>query len=858
MSKKPRRRTVRGESSAVDVSPEGIEHKAREDLAAGRYRDAVEGFKQLLKQDPLTDRRAALAEAYAGRARELAAKDMLKEALAIWENRSSLGDAPGFDPGFDPDWAALLLRMGRFDAIVRHFRDEPAGRRAAGQGERDRWRPYLAAAFLAGETTLAERLPADEPVVLHGAAARAALVAHCAGDEDGLQAALAAIPFRSPYRDFVQILKALQRLPSAPEEAASLLARVGTDSAFRPLRQAAELALVPDAAFLAALRTAGPKAARFACILRGWSPARIASREEFERLGRDPSPEVQLRYMFRHGEALGVAWVRRRGLRLLIGAGTACRRQLKAAGGRPLSQEEGLLLAAWDSERREYLEDEYYGWQRYAEHLIDKGAVPGQGTDEDLRIALALRRCARHGILDREPSQDPAEIDSLVAAQLEKSLVWDPDDRDTYLRLVAWYRRGKDLKNVRRLLKDARERWPKDPKVIAAELDIAIDAGSFKKAAGLARELLALDSINSGVRARLVQAHLAHARKQVAAGRRDLARKEVTAAKEWARGKEVRNRIDVAAAFIDFIEDPNRGAGALRDLHERLGGGLDARLMLALIGNGFGVLPGRLERAVAWQEDAAASRDDLPAALGRLRAHVEEGGKVTTELADFLVRGLKRAPWAELDKAEAERACDTLNRVGLDKIRLAAAKAALKRFPGAPLLELHAFEAKYPYDPRRSSREDRRRLERASARASEEGDVHTAMRIDEVLEAAAPRSFGRPRPARAFPSTDEVAEALRLKIETEGLDALLDEIGMVPESRREIQKIARERGTEAAAAFMALLFEMSLEAMSDDEADGRSPIAPERKPPRGKRRRTAGRNDDERTPGADDDQLDLF
>ena len=99
MPKKSKRRTPRANKSPPsNLSPEAIEHKAREDLASGRHREAIAGFKQLFKLEPRPAWRSALADAYAGRARELAAKDMLKEALAIWENRGSLGAGIAFDP----------------------------------------------------------------------------------------------------------------------------------------------------------------------------------------------------------------------------------------------------------------------------------------------------------------------------------------------------------------------------------------------------------------------------------------------------------------------------------------------------------------------------------------------------------------------------------------------------------------------------------------------------------------------------------------------------------------------------------------------------------------------------------------
>jgi len=77
--------------------------------------------------------------------------------------------------------------------------------------------------------------------------------------------------FRSahPIQDWVRILKALQHLPDALQEAAGLLAGVGEESAFRHLQQATQLAFLPEASFLEAIPDAGKTSVRFACALRG-------------------------------------------------------------------------------------------------------------------------------------------------------------------------------------------------------------------------------------------------------------------------------------------------------------------------------------------------------------------------------------------------------------------------------------------------------------------------------------------------------------------------------------------------------------------------------------------------------------
>jgi len=60
--------------------------RAAEALQQERFKEAVELFKQLVRQDPRTEWREALADAYGGRARALAGKGMFKEAAMVLEN----------------------------------------------------------------------------------------------------------------------------------------------------------------------------------------------------------------------------------------------------------------------------------------------------------------------------------------------------------------------------------------------------------------------------------------------------------------------------------------------------------------------------------------------------------------------------------------------------------------------------------------------------------------------------------------------------------------------------------------------------------------------------------------------------
>ena len=69
--KKPRK--TASLQKVPDQTPETLRAAAQGQIAAGRYREAIATYKDLLKTEPTPELRTELACAYAGRARELAA-----------------------------------------------------------------------------------------------------------------------------------------------------------------------------------------------------------------------------------------------------------------------------------------------------------------------------------------------------------------------------------------------------------------------------------------------------------------------------------------------------------------------------------------------------------------------------------------------------------------------------------------------------------------------------------------------------------------------------------------------------------------------------------------------------------------
>lgn len=188
MSTKNKRRATRDNPRPATLSVEALANKAQAVLIGGNFRDAINDYKLLLKQEPRPDWRDGLAAAYAGRARELAAKGMLKEALVMWENRAAL------DPALpmDADQCMLLARLGRLEALLARLADPKTPEATA-----ERVRALLAARILGGDRSLMDRIAPEDPLRRHAEAARESLDAYCAGDDERARAALGRLPFPS-------------------------------------------------------------------------------------------------------------------------------------------------------------------------------------------------------------------------------------------------------------------------------------------------------------------------------------------------------------------------------------------------------------------------------------------------------------------------------------------------------------------------------------------------------------------------------------------------------------------------------------------------------------------------------------
>ena len=828
---KPARTAAVAAGQAGSLDPAELASAA---LAAARYKDAIDLFKDLLKRERRPAWLDGLAAAYAGRAEKLAAKDMVKEALALWRTRAEACQVPLLDGPY----VGWLMKTGQIEhalSLLPSVNKLPAALREQAIAQ------LALAVLVAADHLLAGLLPESQG---HRAAARTAIAA-CAqggaqGDPAALEAALQGISFRSPYRDLRPLLKGLTLQATDPTAAAASLARVSEVGPCRALLQALRVCLMPGTEWLAGLRALDDAGRTLVLDLKGCPlPQRALVFDLMARSGGvAPAPAELLDLLQRHRRVLPDGAARLLALRLLPHAPQ--RLDAFRAGFGPLvatDQERVLALAAELKLRPEDAEDH---WLRLVKLLGQSQSPAGQR-----RAALVLRRLA-----EEHAHHSPDGSLCVHALEwLQQSLKLDPSDRDTHLRLLRDARRSGDLKQARIWFDAAIHQFPGDALVLQEGVEIALAAGAYKKAAGLAKQVLQADPINPRVRTLVGQSHLAHARNLLGAHKLQPARRELDEAAHWLRSAADRGQLALLRGFA--AEPAETGDVLLRQAVADLGGALVGAFHLLLeakrVKPGTGFAPQELLRRAAVDVHGTPDAAEVLALAQSLHATPQREPAVTVALGVLNGMLTRAAARLQLNETDHLLLCEALHRHGQLELTRRFAAAALARWPGRPVFGYLEAAARFGAAPWTMPQTEWERLDRVFEQARDQGDERTASRLSKLLGAASgPGAFDVPMGPPAF-GAGAIGGVLDGLLQSGYDDDILDlarrEMGkaMFEQLRREVNGSKRQ--------FAEALVEM-LKAAAAFDAGAPGPDPAKVLPPRRQAHKTAA--------AANPNQTDLF
>ena len=775
------------------VSP--LATKATEALRLGDFKQAIELFKRLVKQDARPEWRDALAEAYAGRARILAAKGLFEEA----ETALSKAAAPD---GTVPDpllHVQCLVKRGQVhkaaELAVKYIGNDKVPAAAA---------PRLAE--LAGALWLAAPVPLAPPAdrdseagkwVEHAAAAQQSLTAWIEGKApQEIDQLLSRIQLRSAFGALRLILKSLMTAPDDPARARQLLGGIPPESAFASFRLAVEAAL-PGAPVEPAARASPASKAQqvFAVEVKGLPSAASQSLVQLAKAERS-GPGALLSFLASQTGTLPADEVKSACLNLLPQAPDRLR-QFESMFG-PLSEFDRNRFLALAAEAGNDWERAEQCWTTAAQSI-----EPAAGAEAGLSAGVIYRHLARlaheHPEIEGEGTSEFPEIE-----YLELSLRADPDHLPTVLQLIGLYRTHGQDRDWHRLAEDATQHFPEESAVLLQAMDSAIARKAYKKAVGFARKLLTLDPINQAARQRMIELHISHARKQIRSKRADLAWKELAEAGVWERPGAPSFLLHINQGLVgrELGQEPDAEA-RLRQGVELAGGGVAgwfrASLEHALMN------AGEAYAALLRQELARAQQAAAPTKEGILSIVSAVSGKEARECKKavgqliFRIRGwLLKGASLDWSAAEFHPIAEMFWRVDAYDLLGDYAKFAGRREPEEPTWRYYQLVARSKGDPGRLSFAETEELFDMEEAAARRHDFHTANRIQRFIKGSGPNSAPR-RGSRRVSRVD----LMDFDDDDQSLDALSDVLAMGLEDtppdmvKRMIEKLGQRQAVTA-------------------------------------------------------------
>lgn len=502
-------------------SIETLRTEAAKFLAVRKYKEAIDAYKQLLKKENNAEWQRALIHTYLLWAQAVAHKGMYKEAVVLWENRAKLcADKKGFDQYLF--WMSYAHYDGR---AARLFIDNP-------EHVTRQLYVHFGALLLSGKTELAQIFPEDSELHTQYVLIKSAIQAYSQGKETAPY--LKKITFRSPYRDMRTILKTLCTIDKEPQTALQLLDKLDAESPYLQFAELIRMSVQQGSDMLSSMSKLGIPEKNFIAKLKGWDKTQLKVIAMLQTTAkREGTPKALLEVIIANRPVLGDQYSQQFCHALLPSYTTGLKMYERVFGS--LSDFEKNRIAALNSERHEnFLKAEKY-WRLCIANIL---------AHTPLQAALILR----HLVENAEKCETEDEYD--VPEDLTESLRLDPDDKESYLKLIAWY--ADDKRSYQKWVEAAIKHFPKDSETLLIAMDAAMGKKAFKKAVKFAKILLKVDPINTQARNVARTCHIAHARKLIKTKKYELARKELTQAGLFEKTHQRNGVVQINQALLEL------------------------------------------------------------------------------------------------------------------------------------------------------------------------------------------------------------------------------------------------------------------------------------------------------------------
>ncbi|MFK5969998.1 MAG: hypothetical protein QM487_07780 [Candidatus Marithrix sp.] len=491
--------------------------KANELLIKGKYKEATDIYKKLLKIEQRQEWQAGLAKAYLLRAENLATKGMYKEAVVLWENRAIICN----NKELFEQYIYWLVEARYYSRAVSSLMEANT---YLSSETLQLLLTKLGILFFKEHSEFMIAFPQDIPLAKHYQIIQQALTAYHQNNKLLCEEYISQIPFRSPYRDFHFIFKALLIIYSDQDLANKLLSKIANDSPYSKFAKLIKLVITPpNINLLTKFAELNLTEREFISDLKGWNKQQFKTITTLKTISqRKISNKIILELLIDNKKTFGEQYVQQSCLAILPTYPSGIKLYEKAFT--PLSEFEKNRILALNYEQQDRLLIAKKHWQICIEILTKNR------NQNSLKIALIFRH--QVAIL----KQYGEFLDKKYAPEfLIESLNFDPNDKECFLDLILWYKKNKQLKDCYKWIETAVIQLPQDNDILFMAMEAATDRKSFKKALKYAVTLLKTDPINIKALNIASSSHIAHAQKLIKNARYPLAHKELQEATKFER-----------------------------------------------------------------------------------------------------------------------------------------------------------------------------------------------------------------------------------------------------------------------------------------------------------------------------------
>ncbi len=495
------------------------------------YKDAITGYKNLLKIENRDEWTQKIAQAYLLQSLDMAKQKLYQNAIVSWEKYAQISDEQQAVEKY-LIWLSYgkhYIKIARFSTNKTQILDKSV----------ESWiHNLLAVALLAGEDKITTILTADNPVIAHYQMAKSALHAYCEQDRSALETSLKQIPFRSPYKDFRVILKGLVSMETDRDAAIILFNKIPDNSPYLSFVKLCQLQGLSEPEHLKFYARLGQHGRSFIQTSSGLNKVQITFLKKCQRLFTHYTDKQALEIVMKNRILLGQQRSDYFALSLLP----------FYPAGKHLVQST-VFMSVFDKQRLKtlVLEKEKNlclirnNWYRCLEILEEKNL-----SEEILTRALIMRHMIN--FMDKTDNDDINEIINL----LSKSLELDPKDKACYLQLIEFLKKQNKTKELAIWLIKALQHYPDDVDILMLLVSESMKKRVFKKAVTFAKKVLKVDPINQQARHALINCHISHARKLINNDKYKLAEKELVLTETVEKGKQSNGLLSIIRGLLAF------------------------------------------------------------------------------------------------------------------------------------------------------------------------------------------------------------------------------------------------------------------------------------------------------------------